>query len=249
MIEPPLVPAKLDAAALGQALAAGWRTAQRSQRVSLIYAGVFALLGYAILRSLLAAGMAPLVPLAAAAFMLVGPILLAGFFGVATAVEAGRDGGFADLFAGFRRAPPAVLVVSLVCTLLCVIFATDVGILYSYQIGGAAIPPQALLHPSGGVAMVLFWGAVFGIFIGFIAFAISAFSLPLLCERRAGLIRAVSASVRGVLLNLPYALAWAALLSGVIVTSILILPLLPFTLPPLAYAGHALYRQVFPSAY
>ncbi|HEY6896528.1 MAG TPA: DUF2189 domain-containing protein [Rhodocyclaceae bacterium] len=246
MIEPPLIPAKLDAAALGQALAAGWHTAQRSRRVSLVYASVFAVVGYAILRSLLAAGMAPLMPLAAGAFMLLGPTLLAGFFGIAVAVEAGRDGGFADLLAGFRRAPPQVLVVSLVCALLCVIFATDVGILYSYQIGGAAIPFHALLQPSGGVAKVLFWGTVFGIFIGFIAFAISAFSLPLLCERRAGLIRAVSASVRAVLLNLPYALAWAALLSGVIVTSILVLPLLPFTLPPLAYASHALYRRVFP---
>ena len=244
--DPPLLPVKLGWAALPTALGAGWRTAQRARRVSLGYGGGVALLGLAIMWPLLAADMAPLLPLAAGAFLLVAPLLLAGFFGIAQAVAAGRVGGWGDLAAGFRQAPHQLLVVSLVCVLLFLIFATDVGILYSYRIGGTAIPLPQLLRPTASVTAVLFWGSVFGVFIGFIVFVISAFSVPLLCERRAGLVRAVSASVRGVFCNLPLALAWAALLTLATLLSILLLPLLPWTLPPLAYASHAFYRLVFP---
>jgi uncharacterized membrane protein len=40
---------------------------------------------------------------------------------------------------------------------------------------------------------------------------------------------------------------WAALISGLIIGSILLLPLLPLTLPWLAYASRALYRRVLPA--
>jgi len=241
-----LIPARLGPRAIASALASGWQTARRSRRVSTLYGAVVALLGLAIMRALVAAGMIPLVPLAAGAFMLVAPMLLAGFFGVAGAVENGRIGEFKDLYGGFRRAPPAVLALSLVSALLFMIFATDVAILYSYKVGGTFILPGEMLRPAENVTSVLLWGGVSGVFLGFIVFAISAFSLPLLCEHRAGLVRSVAASVRGVLHNFPVVITWAALITVATLVSILILPLLPFTLPPLAYASHALYRQVFP---
>ena len=241
-----LVPTRLDTGAISEALAAGWRTARLSRRVSFLYAGGVALLGLAILRALLGAGLTPLVLLAAGAFMLVAPTLLAGFFGIAVAVEQGRIGNFDDLRGGFRRAHPGILALSLVCALLFMIFATDVGILYSYKVGGTAILPREMLRPTENVTAVLLWGSISGVFIGFIVFTITAFSVPLLCERRAGLVGAVSASVRGVFRNFLVLITWAAVLTLATLLSILILPLLPFTLPPLAYASHALYRQVFP---
>ncbi len=242
-----LVPEKLGIAAIGQALAAGWRTARHSRRVSFLYAGAVALAGLAVERTLLNAGLAPLAILAAGAFMLLAPMLLVGFFGIAGAVEKGRIGGLNDLFDGFRRAHPGILALSLVCALLFMIFATDVAVLYSYKVGGTAVLPRELLRPTDNITAFLWWGALSGIFLGFIVFAITAFSVPLLWERRAGLVGAVSASVRGVFRNFPLAIAWAALLTLATMASVLILPLLPFTLPPLAYASHALYRQVFPT--
>lgn len=208
---------------------------------------VVALLGFAIMRSLVGAGMAPLVLLAAGAFMLVAPMLLAGFFAIARSVEKGRVGSFEDLIGGFRRAPPALLVLSLVCALLFLIFATDVAILYSYKVGGTVVMPREMLHPTDNITHFLLWGSISGLVFGFIIFAITAFSVPLLCEGRAGLVRSVTASVRGVFGNFVVALAWAALITLATLASVLILPLLPFTLPPLAYASHALYRQVFPA--
>ena len=70
--------------------------------------------------------------------------------------------------------------------------------------------------------------------------------MPLLCERRCGLVNAVAASVRIVFGNFGPAMLWAALLASVVIGSIMLLPLLPLTLPWLAYASHALYRQALP---
>ena len=246
MNESALFPARLGLGSIPRALATGWRTAQRSRRASTLYGVVVALIGFAIMRALVAAGMTPLVLLAAGAFMLVAPMLLAGFFAIARSVEKGQVGRFEDLISGFRRAPPALLVLSMVCALLFLIFATDVAILYSYKVGGTVVMPRDMLNPTKNITHVLLWGGLSGLLFGFIIFTITAFSVPLLCEGRAGLVRAVTASVRGVFGNFVVVLAWAVLITLATLASVLILPLLPFTLPPLAYASHALYRQAFP---
>ena len=64
----------------------------------------------------------------------------------------------------------------------------------------------------------------------------------------AGLVEAVVLSVRVVFANFTPAIFWAFLLSTIIIGSILLLPLLPLTLPWMAYASRALYRQVLPTS-
>ncbi len=229
------------------ALAQGWATANATRAVSIAYAAVFTLAGLIILGALLARGMTPFVIAAAGAFMLIGPGILAGFFGIARAREAGEVAGFASILAGFAAADRSVWVVALVCALLFMIFVTDAAILYSYMIGGAPVWLTDLLPASSSVIKFLLWGAVSGLFIAFLLFCISAFSVPLLCERRANLVTAVATSVRIVFMNFLLVMLWAALISTLIIGSILLLPLLPLTLPWLAYASRALYRQVLPA--
>lgn len=233
-------------AAIAQALADGWRTANATRATSIAYAAIFTLIGAIILWLLLSQGFTPFVIAAAGAFMLIGPGILAGFFGIASAYEAGRSARFGDIAKGFAAASGAVWVVALVCALLFMIFVTDAAILYSYMVGGAPVWLTNLLPASAGVINFLFWGAVSGFVIALLLFCVSAFSVPLLCERRTGLVDAVVASVRLVFGNFPLAMLWAALLAALIIGSILLLPLLPLTLPWLAYASRALYRRTFP---
>ncbi|MFN6961976.1 MAG: DUF2189 domain-containing protein, partial [Rhodocyclaceae bacterium] len=160
--------------------------------------------------------------------------------------EAGSKIGAGDTARGFATAAPALWALALVCALLFMIFVTDAAILYSYMVGGAPVWLADLIPVAPGVASFLFWGAVSGFAIAFLLFCVSAFSAPLLIERRAGLVDAVVASVRAVFGNFVPAMIWAALLSFLIIASILLLPLLPFTLPWLAYGSRTLYRHVFP---
>lgn len=240
-------PLGLDTIAV--ALADGWQLANATRGIratGIAYAGIFTLGGTIILGALLSQGFTPFVIAAAGAFMLVGPAVLAGFFGIARAHAAGKKVGFGDTAQGFVAADPAIWVIALVCALLFMIFVTDAAILYSYMVGTAPVWLTELIPATQGVMDFLLWGAVSGFVIAFLLFCVSAFSVPLLCERRANLVDAVVASVRVVFGNFLPAMAWAALLSGLTIGSILLLPLLPLTLPWLAYASRSLYRQVFP---
>lgn len=241
-----MIPRPFGFADLGGALAEGWALANRTRAVSAGYAGIFTLLGALILGGLLTGGFTPFVIAAAGAFMLVGPAILAGFFGIANAYESGSKVGAGDTARGFAAAHPALWALALVCALLFMIFVTDAAILYSYMVGGAPVWLADLIPVAPGVASFLFWSAVSGCVIASMLFCVSAFSVPLLVDRRAGLVDAVTASVRAVFANFLPAMSWAALLSFLVITSILLLPLLPLTLPWLAYASRALYRRVFP---
>ena len=238
----------LTFAAIAQALARGWVVANATRGVSITYSLVFVLGGAAIMGSLLALGYAPFVIAAAGAFMLVGPAILAGFFGIARAWEEAGQIYVGAIAQGFSSAAGAVWALALVCGLLFMIFLTDAATLYAYMVGGAPVWLTDLIPVAGGIARFVVWAAVSGAVVALLLFCLSAFAVPLLCERRAGLVDAVVTSVRVVLGNFVPAISWAFLLSTVIIVSILLLPLLPLTLPWLAYASRALYREVLPPA-
>ena len=169
----------------------------------------------------------------------------------APSAASGRAGGtpsFATVARGFAGAAASIWVIALVCALLFMIFITDVAILYSYMVGGDPIFPRDMLPTSDNVLSFMFWGLVSGAVIALLLFAISAFSVPLLCARRARLVEAVVTSVRIVFGNLIPALGWAILLSAATIGSILLLPLFPLVLPVMAYASHALYQSVLPES-
>ena len=228
------------------ALAEGWRIANATRCVSFGYAALFTLVGAVILGFLLTQGFTPFIVAAAGAFMLVGPAILAGFFGIAAAHDAGLPKHPRNVLRGFAAASGAIWVVALICALLFMIFVTDAAILYSYMIGGEPVWLPDFVPPRQNMKDFLFWGAVSGFVIALLLFCVSAFSVPLLCERRAGLVDAVAASARVVFGNFPLAMLWAALLSTLVIGSILLLPLFPIILPWLAHSSRALYRRTFP---
>lgn len=231
---------------LFDALAEGWRLASETKRTSIAYTAIFVVLGAAIIGGLLARGWTPFIVAAAGAFMLVGPAILAGFFGIARDHETEGGARFASIAAGFSGASRAVWALALVCGLLFMIFVTDAAILYAYMIGDVPVWLSELLPASASVARFVLWSSVSGAVVAFLLFAISAFAVPLLCERRAGLVEAVVTSVRIVFGNFFTAMVWAVLLSATVIGSILVLPLLLLTLPWLAYASRALYRAALP---
>jgi uncharacterized membrane protein len=178
--------------------------------------------------------------------MLIGPPVLAGFFGIAEANEAGEKVGPAAIVAGFKNASSSVWVVAMVCALLFMIFITDAAILYSYMVGTAPVWLTDLVPTTSGVFSFFKWGGISGFVVALLLFCVSAFSVPLLCERRASLVGAVTSSVKIVFGNFIPTMLWAALMSSLIIGSVLLLPLLPLTLPWLAYASRALYREALP---
>lgn len=235
----------LSLAALRRAVVAGGRLARATRGIAAAYSLLFVAGGLLIFSLLWRQGWLPFLPAAAGAFMLIGPLTLAGFFGLARASETGQVAGAGAVAAGFRQAAGALWALAVVCGLLFMIFVTDAAILYAYLVGGDPIAVGDWLPPAG-IGRFFFGAGVSGLFVALMLYTISAFAVPLLCERRAGLVAAVVLSVRIVFGNLPTALLWAGLLAAVGIVSVLLLPLLPLTLPWLAYASRALYREALP---
>ena len=233
---------------LQRALADGWRIANATRGVSIGYALIFTLGGLSIMGGLLAQGWTPFIIAAAGAFMLVGPVSLAGFFGIARAFEAGERVGPASIVSGFVRASRALWALALVCALLFMIFVTDAAILYAYMVGATPVWLDKLLPANANVLSFVRWAGVSGLFVAFLLYCVAAFSVPLLCERRAGLVEAVVLSVRIVFTNFLPSIFWALFLATVTIGSVLLCPLLPLTLPWMAYASRGVYRQALPAS-
>lgn len=230
------------------ALRSGWATFRAIPGLSLVLGTIIASLGMGVLWGIYRIGVSAMALPFAGGFMLVGPILLAGFFRLAEIVASGRQPSIGDALCGFRQAPAGLWAVALLCAFLFMIWITDAAILYSFMIGGLDTTAQLpwLNQLQADKVSFTLWSSLTGAVLAFFVFAVSAFSVPLLHQRRATLIHAVHASVSLVLRNFFVSITWGLLLTGTILVSILLLPLLALVLPVMAYASFALYFRVFP---
>ena len=231
---------------LVQALQEGYRTTRATLRISVGYTLLFVVAGTLICGGLAVNGLSPFIIAAAGAFMLSGPIILAGFFGITQAYENQQIASFSAIKAGFFRADPTLWILVLICGLLFMIFVTDAAILYAYIVGRTPVWPTHLLEPDSATMRFYQATLISGGVIALMLFCVSAFSVPLLCEKRTNLVNAVVISVKTVFSNFALTLSWAILVSSIIIASVLLLPLLTITLPWLAHASWALYRKALP---
>lgn len=227
------------------ALTGGYRTFLQAAPLSLAYAAIFAVLGLVLVSLLSSAGLAPMGLPLVGGFMLVAPALLAGFFGISAAQRAGRKPAWRDVANGFRSSPRALWGLLAVCLFLFVIWMTDAGILYSFMLG-RSYSGWTMLFPLSGELLQFHAGAVVaGSLFALIVFCITAYAVPLLIERRANLVVAVSSSVRAIFASLPANLVWAMILACSTIVAIVVPLLLTVVLPIVAFATECLYRTVF----
>ena len=216
--------------------------------ISMMYTVPFVVIGLVLLGAIGQLRMSPMALPFAGGFMLIGPILLTGFFQLAAIKAEDRKPRVKDAYIAFAHAPVGLWLLAGLCAFLFLIWITDAGILYSFMIGGEHLPYELpwLISLQQHIVAFVFWGSLMGSAIAYIIFAVSAFSVPLLYEGRASMVQAVHASVRAVLGNFLTGIVWGLILSGVTLLSILLLPLLMIVFPVLAYASFALYQRVFP---
>ncbi|MCK6408018.1 DUF2189 domain-containing protein [Thauera sp.] len=243
-----LRPAPLALADIGAALRFGMAQFRAIPLLSMAFATLFVVIGAALFALLEFGQIAPMSLSLAGGFMLVGPVLLAGFFAVSDKLRRGRHPVFGDIWAGFRSMPRGGWVISFVCGLLFLIWITDAGILYGFMVGREPIGFLRLLHIEDMVLSYAGYSAIMGGVLAFILFAVSAFSIPLIYDHRATLVSGVVASVRTVFGRFGVMMCWALLLAAVIMVSVMALPLLLASLPVMAYASRELYFRAFPAS-
>lgn len=213
-----------------------WRVLWQApaSRPALAVAAVPAVVGTLILAALLQAGLTPMVLPMAGGFLLVGPAAWPLFLALH------RSGSLHGGRRVLQAAPWGLWALAGVCLLLFLIWMSDAATVYSFMIGG---------EPDVGVERVLWFlglTSVMGLVLALIVFCIAAFAVPLLLDRRAGLVQAVMASVKAVFTSPGTLLLWAAVLGATGIVAALCPPLLLPGLPWLAFAGDLLYLEIFP---
>lgn len=234
-------------APIARALAEGWAIFLATRFVSATYAMVFAIIGLVTLGIVEHARVAPMGVVLAGGFMLIGPILVVGFFSIADSWREGGAVGPRSIVTGFRRAPPGLWAIAAICMLLYLIWVTDAATLYGFIVGDL---PETMArvagHRDGSVIAFMAWSSLMGGVLAFVIYCISVFSVPLVYYRQLALVEAIVTSVATVFRHLQVTATWALILAVGILGSIFILPLFLVIFPVLAYGSQALYREYFP---
>lgn len=227
-------------------LAAGWRDFRTAPAASMGLGLIVVVAGFALTAGLALTGHLYLTAPLMVGVLLVGPALTVGTYAISRDVEAGRTPTLATALAAWRANPGPILCLGLALVAFLVLWMRFAALIFAIFFPYAMLDVQALvnatLFTTQGLSF-LFVGTLVGGIMATIAFAAGAFSLPLLLDRKVGLLEALVTSVVAVVLNARAMLVWAALV--VLFTGAGLLAGyvgLAITLPLLGHASWHAYR-------
>ena len=234
-------------------LALGWRDFVRAPAIGLFFGGCFVAMGWALL---IAFENAPAYVLAlSAGFLLVGPFFCMGLYHVSDRLERGERPRLIDAAMAWRRKLDTLAIFGVVLLVLEMLWARASLVVFALsiqdQMPDFAGSLRSLVDPKN-LEFILAWTALGGVFATVI-FSVSVVSIPMILDRGTDAITAGLTSIRVVLAQPAVLLAWAA-----IITILVVLAMLPgfagllVVGPVLGHASWHAYRAAVehvPSAY
>jgi uncharacterized membrane protein len=199
-------------------MACGWRDLCRQPRMSLAYGAAFTVAAWILFLILYLIDAIVLLPVMAAGFMLIAPLLAAGLYEMSRRYETGGPVTARAVLGACRPAIGRLGFFGVVLFFAFSIWAELAFLLLSLFLGEVALPdPSEFLHTllftNAGVAL-LFMGTLTGGLLAAIVFAIASVAAPLLLVRDVDAVTAMATSARAVSLNTGPMLLWAALIAG-----------------------------------
>jgi len=196
-------------------LAKGWQDLTVQSMTSLCYGLLILLASVAIVGGLFRLGWDYILFPAFAGFMVVGPILAIGLYEKSRRLAAGLPVSLASMIFVRPRCGGQILFAGVLLCLLMITWMRAAVLIYALFCGLVPFPglehiaPMLFTTPVGW-AMLIVGSAVGGLFAAF-SFAISAFSIPMMLDRRVDALTAMGSSMALVWNNLPVMLTWGAI--------------------------------------
>lgn len=198
-------------------LAAGWRDLTNHPLPSLAYGLVMFAISLAVTAGLIFLDFDYILFPAIAAFMVVGPLFAVGLYQKSSLIEAGERptlGRMLSLKSGYRG---QIGYIGVILLGLAMLWVRSAVILYALFFGLRPFPgfdqitPMLFTTPLGW--MMLATGTVVGGLFAAFAFAISAFSIPMLLDQRTDAFTAMGTSMAIVWANGPVMIVWGAVVA------------------------------------
>jgi uncharacterized membrane protein len=230
-------------------LAAGWRDLLTAPSLSLAFGAASVVVGWAAISLLLWFDLPYLVLPLSAGFFFVGPFMAVGLYEISRRLESGLPVDAEGALTAWQRNPDQVALMGLLLLLLHLAWMRAAQLLF------AVFEWQSV--PSWDRFMDLTWhsarslpflavGVAVGAALAAVAFAIGAFSMPYLLDRReSNLFEAIATSVTAVQVNPRPMLLWAGLI--VLLVALAMIPGLlglVVVLPVVAHATWHAYRDI-----
>jgi len=202
-------------------LALGARDFARAPGIGLFFGGCFVAMGWALL---IAFENAPAYMLAlSAGFLLVGPLLCMGLYHVSDRLERGERPRLVDAAMAWRRKLDTLAIFGVVLLVLEMLWARASLVVFALSVQDSmpdfAGSLKSLVDPKN-LEFILAWTALGGVFATVI-FAVSVVSIPMILDRRTDAITAGLTSIRLVLMQPAVLLAWAAIITVLVVLAML----------------------------
>jgi len=230
-------------------LGAGWRDLLAVPLLSLAFGTATVIAGWLGVALLVWLDLPYLVLPLSAGFFFVGPFLAVGLYELSRRLEGGLPVDREGVLLAWRRNPDQIALMGLLLLLLHLAWMRAAQLLFALF--------QWQTVPSWDRFLDLAWhstrslpflaiGVIVGAVLAGVAFAIGAFSMPYLLDRRgANLFEAIATSVAAVRLNLRPMLLWAGLIVLMVVLAMIpgLLGLV-VVLPVVAHATWHAYRDI-----
>jgi uncharacterized membrane protein len=229
-------------------LAAGWRDVLAAPRLSFAYGFASAATGWIVIALLLKYELPYLVLPLSAGFFFVGPFIAVGLYEVSRRLTLDLPVDWETTLFAWRRNPGQIALMGLLLGLFHLAWMRTAQLLFAlFEWRTVSWDRFADLAWFSSYSLpFLTSGILLGAVLAGIAFAIGAFSIPYLLDRKeANLFEAIATSVAIVRLNPRPMLLWAVMI--VLLTSLgMILGLfgLIVTMPQVAYATWHAYRDI-----
>jgi len=215
----------------------GWRDTRAGGLTSLTCGAAIVVLSFAVVGVSARFGAGWMLLVLLSAFIFVAPVLCLTFYTVSAALARGRRPGIVETFRAAHGHLADALVYSLVLLVISLLWVRAGSAVHIF------FPDQ---NPPRLADLVVFFsiGSAIGCVFALVAFSVSAFSLPMLVDRRTDAVTAVVTSINAVLRNKRPMLMWAAIIvAAVAVGFATALIGLGITMPIIGHATWHAYQE------
>ena len=215
----------------------GWQDLKRAPKQSLSYGLAMTALSWLIAFIALYFGSLTLFLGLLSGFIFVGPAFAIGLYSISCQLQLGRTPQLGYCLREGRRNIGNELVFAMILTVVCLVWARAASMVHIFF-------PSTANPELGDLIVFLGVGSVVGSLFAAIIFAASAFSLPMILDRKADMVTAVITSVNAVLRNKSAMGLWAGIIVGTLLVGIMTGFLaFPVLLPIIGHATWHAYRQ------